>query len=57
MLNEETILARANELYAEAKMGKWNGYTAPELLPQIQSDQVKAVVKALVEALNAKVTF
>lgn len=50
MLDEEKILARANELYAEAKgpLREWNG---------IRSDQVKALLKALVEALNARVQF
>lgn len=49
MLDEEKILARANELYAEAK-----GPHGPQTL---RSDQVKALLKALVEALNARVQF
>jgi hypothetical protein len=52
-LDKDLILQRANALYAEAKQGPWNDYTAPELLPQIRSDQVKAVLTALIEAINA----
>jgi hypothetical protein len=57
MLSESMILARANELYEEAKGYKWDGYTAPELRPQIQSDQVKCLLAAIVEALNERVQF
>lgn len=52
MLNEDEILARANMLYAQMKRGKGR---LDE--PVIQSDQVKAILKALVEALNDRVPF
>lgn len=48
----EDVLERANEIYAEAKLGDSTYYTAPELRPQIQSDQIKALAEALVEILN-----
>lgn len=56
-LDEEAILRRADELYAEAKFAKhedWREYYAlhPELTPRIKSDQVRCLLKALVEALN-----
>jgi hypothetical protein len=46
------IMLRANMHYAEAKLGKDAVYAAPEQLPKIQSDQVKAVLKALIEEIN-----
>lgn len=57
MLDEDKILARANELYEEAKGCVWDGYKAPEQRPQIASDQVKCLLKAFVEALNSRVQF
>lgn len=54
-LNVQEILDRANELYAEAKIPENRlRYMAPETRPAIQSDQVKCVLKALVEAINAE---
>lgn len=43
------ILAKANELYAEAKLGKDWAFKAPELRPTIQSDQVKSLLQAMLE--------
>lgn len=52
-LDFDTILKRAEELYAATKLSPETlKYTAPELFPTIQSDQVKCVLRALVEALN-----
>ena len=52
MLNEEEILARANELYGQIKAAKHGPQYADSV---IQMDGLKCVLKALVEALNAKV--
>lgn len=51
-INLEDVTKRANELYAEANGWTWDGYSAPETWPQIQSTQVKSMVQALVEAIN-----
>ena len=45
-----TILARANQFYKEAKVEKYPNYTEEDF--EIASDQVKAVLKALIEELN-----
>jgi len=49
-LNYETILARANEFYKEAKVEKYPTYKDEDF--EIKSDQVKAILKALIEELN-----
>jgi len=57
MLDAKKILERANVLYACKKLRKKEtdlGYVAPEALPKIQTDGVKCVLEALVEALNAQ---
>lgn len=54
-INEKAILERANELYAERKLAKMHrdiAYVAPECRPAIESEQVKCLLTALVEALN-----
>jgi hypothetical protein len=54
MLYEDLILTKANSIYAQRKADKHGidiRYTAPENLPQIESDQVKAILEALV-AIN-----
>ncbi len=55
-LDINTILDRADVLYASEKLKHLPAsdirYLAPEQLPRIQSDQVKALAAALVEALN-----
>ena len=53
-LDYNKILGRANTFYAVAKAEKGLDikYTAPEAMPQIQSDQVKSAIKAIVEELN-----
>ena len=53
-MNYAAILKRANELYAEAKIGKDVHFMAPEIRPEIRSDQVKSVLRALIEALIAQ---
>ncbi len=57
-LDFNTVMAKANAYYAEAKL-RQSGvsvsdavYIAPEELPSIGSDQVKAVLKALIEEIN-----
>lgn len=54
MLDAEKILQRADDLYAEAKCGPDVWYMPPEARPKIASRQVRAVVTALVEALNSR---
>lgn len=55
-LDYQTILTRANQLYAEAKTKHIDPdtlkYWAPEMFPTIESDQVKSILKALIEELN-----
>jgi hypothetical protein len=57
-LDFNEVMGKANAYYAEAKLRKAGVcisdavYIAPEELPQINSDQVKAVLKALIEELN-----
>lgn len=62
-LDYDKVLKRANELYKQVKLqsmppdeAKHFAYTAPELLPDIRSEQVKAVLQALVEAINMDAT-
>ena len=43
-IDHDKVLARANEIYAENKV--------PEQMPEIESWQVKAILMALIEALN-----
>lgn len=52
-LNYDTILDRANELYAETKYGPDGYFKAPGRSLVIGSDQAKALLRALVEAINA----
>ncbi len=53
-LDEEAIMRRADELYAQAKLpADTLDYMAPEGRPRIQSDQVKMLLRALVEAINS----
>ena len=58
-LKFDDILQRANTLYAVEKTKHLPKetimYMAPELFPTIQSDQVKCIVRALVEAINSDV--
>lgn len=55
-LDYDKVLERANELYCKEKLKHVSpsslSYMAPELFPQIQSDQVKSILQALVEAIN-----
>ncbi len=57
-LNYEEILARTNELYSKEKTKNFPPkdllYWAPEMLPKVESDSVKCMLKALVEAINAR---
>lgn len=54
MYDIKDVIRRANELYQERKGYEWNGYTAPELQPQIKSDQVQAVAEALMEYIDER---
>jgi hypothetical protein len=48
------VLKRANEVYAERKIGVIMAKRIPpEKLPIIQSDQARAILEAVVEAVNA----
>ena len=49
-LNYETILTRANEFYRESKQEIFPAYSDESF--EIKSDQVKAILKALIEELN-----
>jgi hypothetical protein len=52
-LDVEDVLERANEIYATRKVLPSSlAYVAPERRPRIQSEQVKAAVEAIVEAIN-----
>lgn len=55
-LNYQSVLDKANTYYVQAKIQKKlfspTEYTAPEMYPQIESDQVKSILKALIEELN-----
>jgi len=57
-LDFDRIMGRANAYYAEAKFKKEGVphedilFMAPEHFPVIGSDQVKAVLKALIEEIN-----
>lgn len=47
-----SVMSRANDIYAGMKLGSNVEYTAPELIPHIQSDQVRAICLALCEILS-----
>jgi hypothetical protein len=50
ILDYNKILTRANQLYAQAKQEKgWDNHGRP---PKIESDQVKTVLRALIEEFN-----
>lgn len=57
-LNFDKIWAAANARYAAAKLEKAGYdntsimYMAPEMIPQIASDQVKCMLEALIEEIN-----
>lgn len=54
MINEEEVMERADEIFRN-KVASQHPYRAPECLPQcIPSRQVRALCKALVEAINAE---
>lgn len=54
LISTDEVIEKANVKYAQAKMDKGVDlrYTAPEAMPKIQSDQVKAIAEALVEEVN-----
>lgn len=54
MLDPKKILARANELYADKKTKKHGDSHRDRV---IESDQVKAVVEAIIEAFNSRVQY
>lgn len=49
MIDFDTVLKRANELYREKKM---KNHPDQRPWPEIESNQVKAALQALIEALN-----
>lgn len=55
-LDPIAILEKANVLYKEEKLKNIDQnlfkYSAPEMMPQIRSEQVKSVVKVLCEEFN-----
>lgn len=54
MIDEKQVMKRADEIFRE-KVASQFPYRAPECLPQIiPSRQVRALCKALVEAINAE---
>ena len=57
-LDFAAIMERADTLYAQEKTKniprETLAYWAPEMFPKIQSDQIKCVLRALLEALDAK---
>ena len=55
-LDYHSILKKANAEYgvkALQRQGRDPRYVAPEEVPEIQSEQVKCMLKALVEAINS----
>ena len=56
LISTDEVIEKANVKYAQAKMDKGVDlrYTAPEAMPKIQSDQVKAIAETLVEEVNAR---
>jgi len=53
-INVNTVLEAANNIYAELKLGPSYYMKAPEDRPRIASDQVKAILHALVQELNKR---
>ena len=53
-LDYQTILTRANSLYKEAKREKYPLYYNTDDDFEIKSDQVKSILKDLIEELNAQ---
>lgn len=54
MLDEDKVLARANEFYAAMKVEKYGDtYKSAKM----QTDTAKAIIKAIVEALNGRVQY
>jgi len=51
MIEFESVLKRANELYSAKKMKNHPGHPLSPR-PEIESNQAKAALQALVEALN-----
>lgn len=47
----DELLDKANELYSIRKLGDQHYYTAPEIRPQIKSDQVLVIFEVLYEEL------
>ena len=55
LIDLNDVMDRANAYYAVAKASQFNvdiHYMAPEQLPKIESNQVKALAKALCETIN-----
>ena len=58
LIDVNDVLERANKKYVRAKIDKGMDlrYTAPEMMPSIQSDQAKAIAEALVEEVNFRLS-
>lgn len=56
LIDIDEVLRKADERYVDAKMaaGMDLRYTAPEMMPRIQSDQVKAIAAVIVDEVNAR---
>lgn len=56
LIDIDEVLRKADERYADAKMaaGMDLRYAAPEAMPRIQSDQVKAIAAVIVDEVNAR---
>jgi hypothetical protein len=55
VISATDVLKRANELYKNAKLDKW-GESVAAWAPEIRSDQVKAAITAVVEAINKELS-
>mgnify|MGYP001582435794 CR=1 FL=1 len=52
-LNYESVLSRINGLYANAKAQKHPNIAELYLPKEVQSDQIKSVIRVFVDELNA----
>ncbi len=56
LIDVDEVLRKANKRYVDAKMaaGMDLRHAAPEMMPRIQSDQVKAIAAVLVDEVNKR---
>ena len=52
MLVYEDVMEKVDYQYAALKVGDRARYMAPEMLPRIGSDQIRALAKVLVQEIN-----